>query len=310
LIKRFSEIRSLEQKVTILRTVSPHDDYPEAEWWGDMELGAAELYRAMAMGGISENSFAPSHYLELSGHWAGAYLNSSKDGDEFLRLYDVAALAHRELYLAMRQAGVSTSSGVSIQGSARGCLLETQPRREAGRKGSVRARHDIHPMGTCPQCPRIGAGGFLLLRDVSCLDLCRLRTGSDRLSFRRERLGTSFVVGAGKTWPHCIHHQIANLSGSLDGTPPMLLGATVAGPVPRAALKHIEDEGMDGMQFCAGSAFDDFSGQGRVTWMTSDPSLRWNRPSTTPHSPSSCSPAWHSVCSGCSSGQGRVWGYA
>jgi endoglucanase len=42
--------------------------------------------------------------------------------------------------------------------------------------------------------------------------------------------GTSFIVGAGKIFPFHMQHQIANLAGSLDGTPPLLLGATVDGP--------------------------------------------------------------------------------
>jgi len=42
--------------------------------------------------------------------------------------------------------------------------------------------------------------------------------------------GSSFIVGDGMTFPHCIQHQVANLVGSLDGTPPVLKGAAVEGP--------------------------------------------------------------------------------
>src|SRR5262249_40234536 len=42
--------------------------------------------------------------------------------------------------------------------------------------------------------------------------------------------GTSFIAGAGKVFPLHMQHQIANLAGSPDGTPPLLLGATVDGP--------------------------------------------------------------------------------
>jgi endoglucanase len=31
--------------------------------------------------------------------------------------------------------------------------------------------------------------------------------------------GSSFIIGDGSTFPHCPHHQVANLVGSLDGTP-------------------------------------------------------------------------------------------
>ncbi len=47
--------------------------------------------------------------------------------------------------------------------------------------------------------------------------------------------GSSFVVGAGSTFPHCLQHQIANLAGSLSGSGALLLGATVDGPNAIAA---------------------------------------------------------------------------
>ena len=42
--------------------------------------------------------------------------------------------------------------------------------------------------------------------------------------------GSPFIVGDGSTFPHCLHHQIANLVGSDDGRPPIAAGAMVAGP--------------------------------------------------------------------------------
>src|SRR5207237_3951868 len=42
--------------------------------------------------------------------------------------------------------------------------------------------------------------------------------------------GTSLIVGNGTTFPHCMQHQVANLAGSLDGSPPVLAGAAVEGP--------------------------------------------------------------------------------
>jgi hypothetical protein len=42
--------------------------------------------------------------------------------------------------------------------------------------------------------------------------------------------GTSFVVGAGTAYPHCMQSEIANLSGSLTGSGAVQLGATVDGP--------------------------------------------------------------------------------
>ena len=50
--------------------------------------------------------------------------------------------------------------------------------------------------------------------------------------------GSSFIIGDGSTFPHCPHHQVANLAGSLDGSPPVLAGAAV---VQRHALPGLPD---------------------------------------------------------------------
>ena len=42
--------------------------------------------------------------------------------------------------------------------------------------------------------------------------------------------GVSFIVGDGSDFPDCMQHQVANLVGSTDGTPPILAGAAVEGP--------------------------------------------------------------------------------
>ena len=40
----------------------------------------------------------------------------------------------------------------------------------------------------------------------------------------------ALMVGVGRTFPHCMQHVVANLSGSVDGSPPLLDGAVVNGP--------------------------------------------------------------------------------
>jgi hypothetical protein len=69
--------------------------------------------------------------------------------------------------------------------------------------------------------------------------------------------GTSFIVGAGSVFPHCVQHQIANLTGSLSGTPPVLLGATVAGPNTIGAFKGLSTQ--DGMRRCPAKGGDPFA---------------------------------------------------
>ena len=51
--------------------------------------------------------------------------------------------------------------------------------------------------------------------------------------------GLSFIVGDGARFPNCLQHQVANLVGHLDGTPPVLAGAAVEGPnkaAPKGAV--------------------------------------------------------------------------
>ena len=64
--------------------------------------------------------------------------------------------------------------------------------------------------------------------------------GSDRYqAFAQQQLnfalganawGSSFVVGAGTTYPHCMQSEIANLAGSLTGHGDIQLGAVTDGP--------------------------------------------------------------------------------
>jgi len=80
-----------------LVTATPHDFYPEREWRDDMELGAAEL--SLATAGVRS---AARRYLHAAARWANAYAGSKLNGTDSFNLYDVSALAHDELFAAMR----------------------------------------------------------------------------------------------------------------------------------------------------------------------------------------------------------------
>jgi len=91
--------------------------------------------------------------------------------------------------------------------------------------------------------------------------------------------GSSFIVGAGSTFPHCMQHQVANLAGSLDGSPPIVLGSTTDGP---NSLSSFNGLGIpSGARKCppnGGDAFKVFSGKGAryfdnvVAWPSVEPS--------------------------------------
>jgi endoglucanase len=66
--------------------------------------------------------------------------------------------------------------------------------------------------------------------------------------------GTSLIVGDGQVFPNCMQHQVANLAGSLNGTPPVLAGAAVEGPNADASTGE-----LDGMRACPANGRDGFA---------------------------------------------------
>jgi hypothetical protein len=216
--------------VTILTTAVPRDYYPEDEWRDDMEWGAVELYFALsdgeAPGGLPHND--SRYYLRLAGHWAADYIASGQE--DSLNLYDVSGIAHYELCRAFDKVGPHGRLEVS-----RTELLENlQHRLDTAVK---RAEKDPFKLGY-----RYNGGDVvphilgLALEGEFYNELTHTTTYADFSQWQLDFVlganawGTSFVVGAGKTFPFHMQHQIANLAGSLDGTPPLLLGATVDGP--------------------------------------------------------------------------------
>ena len=72
--------------------------------------------------------------------------------------------------------------------------------------------------------------------------------------------GSSFVVGAGSVFPHCLASQIPNLSGSLNGRGAILAGATVNGPTTPSNVR--EPGAPEGFRACPpDSGKDPFSAQ-------------------------------------------------
>src|SRR5262249_16739038 len=89
-----------------LLTVSPFDFYPETEWRDDLELGATELYFAIAGGGLPPGlpHRDPLFYLDKGAKWARAYIDGPNDAADTLNLFDVSSLAHFELHRSIRHA--------------------------------------------------------------------------------------------------------------------------------------------------------------------------------------------------------------
>jgi hypothetical protein len=69
--------------------------------------------------------------------------------------------------------------------------------------------------------------------------------------------GTSFVVGAGTVFPHCMQSEIANLAGSLTGRGDIQLGAVTDGPSSTGNFQGLGT--VDGMRACSAGTFAPFN---------------------------------------------------
>ena len=215
-----------------LTTYLPFSFYPETEWRSDLELGATELYLATAGGGLPAGlpHSDPGFYLEQAAHWANAYITGPDDAADTLNLYDVSGLAHYELHRAIGQAG--NPPGLEVTQAA---LLADMKKALDG--ALAQAATDPFGFGfpwATWDTTSHGAGLAVMASEYN-----QLSGTSDYAAFSGRWLdnilganawGSSFIIGDGSTFPHCPHHQVANLVGSMDGTPPVLNGAAVEGP--------------------------------------------------------------------------------
>ena len=227
-----------------LLTYLPFGFYPETEWRSDLELGAVELYLATASGGLPPDvpHDDPFFYLERAAHWANAYITGPDDAADTLNLYDVSGVAHYELHEAIGQAG----SPQGLETTQAALVADLQKTLDGA---IARARRDAFGFGYQWSTWDTATHGTGL--SVMAGELAQL-TGARRYATRSGRWlanvlganawGSSFIVGDGTTFPHCVHHQVANIVGALDGSAPILAGAVVEGP--NGHLFHGFQQGM------------------------------------------------------------------
>jgi endoglucanase len=215
-----------------LLTVIPYSFYPETEWRDDLELGATELYKALAAGtppaGLPHSD--PLFYLRSAAHWANAYMTGPNDASDTLNLYDVSGLAHAELYRAIGQAG--SPSGLETSQAA--LLADLKKELDAALNQAASDPFQFGFPWAMWDTTSHGAGLSVMASEYDQL------TGTTTYADWSGRWlanilganawGTSLIVGDGTTFPHCMQHQVANLAGSLDGSAPILAGAVVEGP--------------------------------------------------------------------------------
>ncbi len=247
-----------------LVTVIPFSFYPETEWRDDLELAAVELHKAMVAAGGSPPPGLPhtdpAFYLQQAAHWANAYITGPEDALDTLNLYDVAGLAHYELHRSITAAG--NPPGLETTTAA----LVADLRKQLDR-GTAEAATDPFGFGfpwATWDTTSHGAGLAVTASQYAAL------TGDNTYKQWANRWvgnilganawGLSFIIGTGSTYPKCPHHQLTNLVGSLDGTPPVLAGAAVEGP------NSITGRGaLTAMRACppgGGDVYAAFNGQG------------------------------------------------
>jgi endoglucanase len=219
-----------------LVTAIPYSFYPETEWRDDLELGATELYDAVADCRAANSCAAtlphtdPTTYLQKAATWANAYISGPNDAADSLNLYDVSGLAHYELYNAINRAG--SPSGLAVTQSQLLADLKKQLDKAVSQAGTDPFGFGF-PWATWDTTSH-GAGLVVMASEYDQL------TGSTTYAQYTDRWlanilganawGLSLIVGDGTNFPHCLQHQVANLAGHLDGTQPVLNGAAVEGP--------------------------------------------------------------------------------
>ncbi|HEV2581108.1 MAG TPA: glycoside hydrolase family 9 protein [Ktedonobacteraceae bacterium] len=239
-----------------LLTSAPYDAYPEVEWRDDLELGATELYYALAHGDLPAGlpHTDAMFYLKSAAHWAHNYITGPNDAADTLNLYDVSGVAHFELYRAITRAGNPTGLEVTRQNLLND--LKKQLDKAIAQAGTDPFGFG-YPWATFDTTSH-GAGLAVMaseydeLTDSNAYATYGVRWLANILG--ANAWGTSLIVGDGSTFPDCMQHQVTNLVGSLDGSPPVLAGAAVEGPNSFAATGVV-----DGMKTCPVNGVDQFA---------------------------------------------------
>jgi endoglucanase len=235
-------------------TTFPYDYYPGTEWKSDMLWGAAEI--ALADEALGAPSWQVHNDLEVAANWAQAYIAQGHPaGGDTFNLYDNGAVAEAELLQAMRQAPFPPV--ISPDALLTDLAAQLQVGEDWAKGDPFQLGTDLGPSDATPH-----AFGLYITNA-----LYQRYGGSDAYqAFAQQQLnfalggnawGSSFVVGAGSTFPHCMQSEIANLAGSLSGQGNIQLGATVDGPT---SLDNFVGLGtVTGMKACAAGHFRPFN---------------------------------------------------
>jgi hypothetical protein len=237
-----------------LVTAYPNDYYPGTEWKSDMFWGATEIALADERLGVPRAQLRTD--LATAATWARAYIAQGHPaGSDTLNLYDTGAIAESELVQAMRAAHMTPAIAPSLLVNDLAKQLQV---------GEAWANGDPFALGTDLGNADASPHAFgLYVTD----QLYQQAGGSDRYqAFAQQQLnfalganawGSSFVVGAGTTYPHCMQSEIANLAGSLTGHGDIQLGAVTDGPSSPGNFVGLGT--VTGMRACSAGSFSAFN---------------------------------------------------
>jgi endoglucanase len=253
-------------------TTYPHAYYPGTEWKSDMLWGAAEL--ALADEAVGASRWQVRADLRVAGRWARAYIAQGHPADgDTLNLYENGALGEAELLRAMSRAHERPVI------ARRAILADLAAQLRVGEHW---AKGDPFQLGT-DMGPRDASPHAFGLFITNALYQRYGGSGAYR-AFAQQQLnfvlganawGSTFVVGAGRTFPHCMQSEIANLAGSHTGRGHVQLGATTDGPSRAANFRRLGP--VTGMRACSTGNFRPFNTKtvgyedNVVSWPTVEP---------------------------------------
>jgi len=260
-----------------VETALPHAFYPESSWRDDLELGGAEL----ALAARKLDDPRASTWLRDSAHWARAYLDREA-GQDTLNLYDTSALAHADLIRALRAFG--SPGGLAVGQGALLADLRAQLRRGLARaaKDPFRSGAVYDDFDAAPHTFGLVVTARLYHDLTGDARYDAFATGERDWALGANAWGASLMIGVGQNFPLCPQHVVANLSGSLDGRPPILRGAVVNGPNDATLFQGGLGEFFSTGRTCpphGGDAYAAYTGHGSRyvddvrSWQTVEPAL-------------------------------------
>lgn len=257
-------------------TALPATWYPETSWRDDLAWAAAEL----ALAGQALDDPRTAGWLEAGTLLALSHLEYERGGDT-LDVSDTGPVAFADLVRAIRaspDAADDVSEPMLLDGLR--AVLETAASRAA--RDPFRAAVDTTDFDTAPRALGLVAVARMYHELSSDDTFAVLEAHQLDWVLGANAWGVSFIVGAGTTYPRCIHHMTGNLATDRDGDPTTLRGAVVGGPNAVSLFAHGLDEPLPGMRACPArsrDAYAAFTGHGSRfvddvrAWQTVEPAI-------------------------------------